>query len=71
MEKIQKFSFIEFDYVNWKGVESHREASVIDFYFGSTEFQKEEQWIMKARDVEKQDERDFAMKDMRNVKRIR
>lgn len=63
--------FIEFDYVNWKGVESHRKALMIRIFFGSTGYHKEPQWLMEARDLDKQEGRVFAMKDMSNVKDMR
>lgn len=33
-------------------------------WFGSTEWHKEPQWLMTAMDVEKNEIRDFAMKDI-------
>lgn len=32
-------------------------------YFGSTEWHPEEQWIMRAHDLDKDDMRHFALKD--------
>lgn len=63
-------TFIEFDYVNWRGVEGHREVRAIRIFFGSTEYHKEPQWLMEAWDLVKQEKRIFSMKDMSNVKDI-
>lgn len=58
---------IEFDYTNYKGETAHRIALVQNFQFGTTEHHKEPQWLCRCYDLEKQDFRDFAMKDMRSV----
>ncbi len=63
--------FIKFDYVNWKGVAGHREVKIIRVFFGTTEYHPEPQWLMEAWDMDKQEERIFAMKDMSNVKDMR
>ncbi|MFI8671907.1 hypothetical protein ACIGIJ_18810 [Bacillus paranthracis] len=63
-------AFIEFDYVNWRGVEGHREVRAIRVFFGSTEYHKKPQWLMEAWDLVKQEKRIFSMKDMSNVKDI-
>lgn len=60
-------NWIEFDYVNWRGERSHRRVEVDGFYFGSTEYHKEDQWLLKAYDIDRQEDRIFAMKDMSNV----
>ncbi|MGN4822136.1 hypothetical protein [Bacillus cereus group sp. MYBK139-2] len=63
--------FLEFDYINWRGVKGHREVKVVQIYFGSTEYHKEPQWLMAGLDLVKQEKRVFAMKDMSNVKDMR
>ena len=60
-------SVIEFDYVNWKGEKGHRRALVSGFYYGNTEYHKESQWLLVALDLDKDEERVFAMNDMSNV----
>jgi hypothetical protein len=60
---------IKFDYVNWKGVKGHRKVQIDEFYFGSTEYHPEPQWLLSAFDLEKSEFRIFAMKDMSNVQR--
>ncbi|TSD89161.1 hypothetical protein FFK22_009010 [Mycobacterium sp. KBS0706] len=41
-----------------------RRAVPMSVRFGSTEWHPEPQWLLRAFDVEKQAEREFAMKDM-------
>ena len=68
--KIVYHDRIEFDYVNWKGEHSHRKAEVNDFYYGSSDYHKEPQWLLDAYDLEKGECRVYAMKDMYDVKHI-
>ena len=56
-----------FMYTNWKGKRGFREVIPQRIYFGSTEWHKEEQWLMVAYDLDKKAERTFAMKDMENI----
>lgn len=70
MEYIQQIgaeSVITFDYVNWKGEKAHRRAIVKGFYYGNTEYHPEAQWLLEAYDLDKDEDRVFAMKDMGNV----
>lgn len=52
-------------YINWRKVESERRIIPEELYFGNNEWHKEEQWLLKAWDVDKEDYRHFAMKDIR------
>jgi hypothetical protein len=67
---IETSSEIEFDYINWKGIKSKRKALVMSFWFGSNEWHKEEQWLMKGCDLDKNETRIYAMRDMSNVVRL-
>lgn len=58
---------LRFMYTNWKGNRGFREVIPQRIYFGSTEWHKEEQWLMVAYDLDKKAERTFAMKDMENI----
>lgn len=60
---------IQFDYVNWKGEKRHRKVLPKEVLYGSTEYHKEEQWLLRGLDLDKKEERIFAMKDMSNVKK--
>ncbi|MBQ9298327.1 MAG: hypothetical protein IJ223_04795 [Clostridia bacterium] len=52
-------------YTNWKGKTSYRNIIPINIEFKSTEWHKEEQWILNAFDIDKQDNRGFAIKDIK------
>jgi len=53
-------------YTNWRGETSERKVKPIKIWFGSTEWHKEEQWLLRALDITKDAERDFALKDIRS-----
>ena len=56
---------IAIDYTNYKGERSMRVVIPIDFWYGTSEFHKGEQWFMCASDVMRQSvHRHFAMKDI-------
>ncbi len=59
---------IEFEYTNWRGETAQRECVIMGVEFGATEWHPEDQWLLRGYDSEKQEERLFAMKDMRNVR---
>lgn len=52
-------------YTNWKHETRYRIIKPISIEFKSTEWHKEEQWILSAVDVEKNAIRNFAMKDIK------
>lgn len=41
-----------------------RRIRPIKIFFGSTKWHKEAQWLLKAMDIDKGEERDFALKDI-------
>jgi len=55
---------LQFVYKNWKGETNNRIVIPYNIYFGNTEFHKEEQWFLHALDVDKKEERNFALKDI-------
>ena len=55
-------------YTNWKGNTAWRNIIPINIEFKSTEWHKEEQWILNAFDIDKQDNRGFAIKDIKEWK---
>lgn len=57
---------VEIVYTNWKGITSTRHIIPIEIFFGSTEWHKEEQWLLNAFDVDKQANRAFALKDIKS-----
>lgn len=56
---------VEIIYTNWQGETAKRLIKPLSIWFGSTQWHKENQWLLKALDVEKNAERDFALKDIR------
>ena len=52
-------------YTNWKGDTSYRNIVPKSVEFKSTEWHPEEQWILNAFDVDKQADRGFALKDIK------
>ncbi len=56
---------IQFLYKNWRGEISTRTALPIKIWYGTTEWHPAEQWFIKAIDIEKGEERDFALLDMK------
>lgn len=65
--ELEKNDVIEFDYTNWKGEKGKRKALVRGVVWGSNEWHKEQQFLLRAIDMEKNDVRYFALKDMDNV----
>ena len=52
-------------YTNWKGETRKRTILPIRIEFKSTIWHPEEQWILVALDLEKGEERSFAIKDIK------
>ena len=52
-------------YTNWKGKTSYRNIIPKSIEFKSTEWHKEEQWILNAFDIDKNAYRGFALKDVK------
>jgi predicted DNA-binding transcriptional regulator YafY len=55
---------IRFIYKNWRCETTERHVLPIEIWFGSTDFHTTPQWLMKAIDQDKQEERDFAIEDI-------
>lgn len=51
-------------YTNWKGETAERTIVPIELWYGATDYHPEEQWLLRALDIEKNDERNFAIKDI-------
>lgn len=51
-------------YTNWKGETRERIILPISIEYKSTSWHKEEQWILIAMDIEKNEIRNFAIKDI-------
>lgn len=59
---------LHFTYTNYRGETDEREVIVHHVRHMSTDWHPEKQWILTALDVKKDVMRDFAMKDMSNVR---
>lgn len=61
---------LRFTYKNWRGevAERHIEAKI--FWFGATEYHPEAQCLLRGVDLDREGhpERDFAVRDMTNVR---
>ena len=66
--KFEENKQVKILYTNWKGVTSYRNIVPLSIEYKSTEWHKEEQWILNAYDVDKEAERGFAIKDIKEWK---
>ena len=57
-------------YRNWRGETRERTIEPKEVWFGSTEWHPEDQWLLKALDVEKGEVRDFALKDISQINTV-
>lgn len=55
---------LKFKYKNWQGETTIRTVMPIKIWYGHTEFHKTDQWLLKATDLDKDAERDFAVNDI-------
>ena len=53
-----------FEYKNWQNQTAIRRVNPIQIWYGKTEFHPTDQWFIKATDLDKQVERDFAVNDI-------
>jgi len=61
-ETKEKFSAVhEMTCKNWRGEVAQRRVIIRSFRFGTSDWHKTPCWLMKAFDVEKQEEREFAL----------
>ncbi len=51
-------------YTNWKGETATRTILPEKIWFGHTEWHKEDQWLLHAMDLGKNEYRDFSLKDI-------
>lgn len=56
---------VEIVYTNYKGKTAIRKIIPNSIRFGSTSWHPEEQWLLSAHDVDKNAQRDFALKDIK------
>jgi ribonuclease HI len=58
---------INISYTNWKGETRDRNVQPINIWFGETKWHKGKQWFLKAIDIEKEEERDFAVASIHSL----
>lgn len=68
---VDRKTTLTFGYLNYRGEESQRIVEVMSVWYGSTEFHLDPQWFLKARDLRKDEVRDFAMADIRDPAEIK
>lgn len=56
--------YLEFEYINWEGKRAIRKVNPIKIWYGNTKWHPRKQWFLKAIDLNKKEERDFALKDI-------
>lgn len=61
---MQSGTTVVIDYTNWRGKRSERLIQPVAIRFGATEWHPEPQWLLDAVDIEKAEDRTFAMKDI-------
>jgi len=54
-------------YKNYKGKIGVRHVEPIDWFWGSSQYHLKPQWLLKAFDFDKQEERTFAVQDIRGI----
>lgn len=64
MENSNTRKVVKIVYTNWRKETAEREIIPIEIWFGKTEWHREDQWFLKAHDISKNAERDFALKDV-------
>lgn len=52
------------NYTNWKNETEDRHIIPLKVWYGKTEWHPEDQWLIKAFDLDKEAERDFSMQDI-------
>lgn len=57
---------VEIIYTNWRGETAKRRIIPISIWYGNTQWHKEKQWLLKATDSDKNEQRDFALKDIKS-----
>jgi predicted DNA-binding transcriptional regulator YafY len=55
---------VTINYTNWQEETEDRHIIPLELFFGKTEWHPEEQWLLRALDLDKNAERSFALKDI-------
>lgn len=54
-------------YTNWRGETGIRNIIPVKIYYGSTEWHKENGWLMEAYDLDRKAIRVYSMKDIKSI----
>ena len=60
----QKNPPLVFEYVNWEKKKAVRKVQPLEIWYGQTQWHPKKQWLLKALDLDKNEKRDFAIKDI-------
>jgi len=60
-------NILYFRYTNYKMETENRRVMAVSIWFGSSQYHQGKQWFLKARDLDRDALRDFAMRDMSDV----
>jgi len=60
---------LRFGYTNWQGRNSERRVRPISVRYGQSKWHPRDGWLMLALDLDKNEEREFSMRDMVMVER--
>ncbi len=63
---MEDFSSMCFVYTNHQGKTTKRHVRPMSIRFGSSKWHTQNQWLLKAFDFEKQADREFAIKDIKD-----
>jgi len=66
MEIMNMEHTVTFEYKNYKGEISKRYVLPMELWYGTTPYHTEAQWLLKAFDINKNDYRNFSLKEIRN-----
>jgi predicted DNA-binding transcriptional regulator YafY len=61
---MSKLPPLKFKYKNWESKTTIRTVEPIKIWYGKTQWHPKKQWFLKALDLDKNEERDFAIKDI-------
>jgi predicted DNA-binding transcriptional regulator YafY len=64
MTDLDEPRFVTIRYRNWRGEVADRRIMPHSIWFGSTQWHPESQWLLDALDLDRNEVRSFAMKDI-------
>lgn len=67
MFSIEQGTTLDFTYLNWQGQTSKRKVIFEELFYGSNEWHKEPQFLLKCFDLDKANTRFFAIKDISDL----